>query len=559
MSKEISYKDIFKEVSNNNKMKEVSKELNNTPSLCNYYLHSNDTTPLSKRIDNTPNSQNKDLNKLGSSSNSNHSKKYDKYLSSSKSKKTPIKYTKSQFNKIDDNIYMNKNFEKKNLMNLFNETNNLDWNYIGGLNQEKKNKDQVDLKNIKIKEENLNFIKYNNFYNNLIIENQNHCPIKNNNDPKLYEIQNINNIQYLNNSSNNLDSDKNLDNNNRNFSSFSFDITKHFFSPPKHKEHSEINNQNIVNNHSILCKNPFLQDQLSINKKLNIECLSPKFMSDNKPISGNPTTASNHKNSCCSNISYSTNENNPKKSSKKRTRHSPNHEDIIPRKSSPKLVNKSNSLKKSKNSNANFSNKTNSVSKKSNCTKIYLQNHISKILKNNLFLNNLNFCTSFLKNKARSLSKRGSDSKDKSKLDNKIIISKKRPSSLKLINNKKNTQFDIIQKIKNKKKSIMQSVNALNSTYKDIKIKHEPNSNNISNSNLAKKMIEENSYKSSSNNQTNSATITITSDSKNDTIKSKPEEKSKMVVIKNFSKYKKKSTLIQSNYNLSSIKKHVNK
>lgn len=204
-----------------------NKDSSLTPSVCNYYLHSNNNTPCSHCSNDEVNigsnikikqcNLNVIYNNLNNTNNNSSG-----ITGSSKSKKTPIKYTKSQLNKTDDG-----DSGKKNLINLFNESN----------------VSQIDfLSNLKIKEENFNINSKSNF------------TLKNGDNLK---VENINHIEYVSNNTNHTTN--NLKFEVRNCSNFSFDITKQI----------QTSNTNTINNES--------HSSNIDNSSKPIEYLSPKF------------------------------------------------------------------------------------------------------------------------------------------------------------------------------------------------------------------------------------------------------------------------------------------
>lgn len=204
------------------------KDSSLTPSVCNYYLHSNNNTPCSHCSNDEVNIGSNikikqcNLNVIYNNLNNTNNNSCG-ITGSSKSKKTPIKYTKSQLNKTDDG-----DSGKKNLINLFNESNNVN---------------QIDfLSNLKIKEENFN----SNSKPNLTSKNGDNL-----------KIENINHIEYVSNNTNNTNN--NLKFEVRNCSNFSFDITKQIQTSNTNTINNETHNSNIDNSGK------------------PIECLSPKF------------------------------------------------------------------------------------------------------------------------------------------------------------------------------------------------------------------------------------------------------------------------------------------
>ena len=274
-------------------VKTINEDNSLTPSLCNYY----DNTPLNDNIVNHVGNNGDDKRDVKRCNLNNLYNNITVSNSSVNSKKTPIKYTKNQLllkNEGDDveninNNNNNNNDNKKNLLLLFNESN-ISVSHISNI-------DIID--NVSIKD-NKDYL-----YNNTKKES-------------IFQVENLSNVEYLQDNNNNtksvVDDNKEKEtqvcsssnNNNtssvRNYSNFSFDITK--------QSHSINNNNNcVVNKHTNYnhCSPTFIanNDQTPSN---NINRI---YNSSTKPNSKNLcSTASTGHNTTIKHLSSSNNNNN---------------------------------------------------------------------------------------------------------------------------------------------------------------------------------------------------------------------------------------------------------
>ena len=380
-----------------NKDKSDIKDDKDTSLLCNYYLHSNNNTPLTNNINNNVMSGNNNELKINQC-NLNNVYNNITISNSAKSKKTPIKYTKSQLLlKNEENEESESN--KKNLLLLFNESN-ISGQYVSNI-------DILD--NVCIK------------------ENEDGGKHK---KEDVFQVENLSNVEYLNednndNNDNNVNKDNEIGyeykcNDIRNYSNFSFDITKqvHCFTNKTNSNNSNSNSNNIVpnitnnNTYNNVNENNFDIDQLIQESNY----VSPKFNGDVQSPSNvihiystNPNTKNIYSSSATSNnttIKHVTSNSNSNSNT-----HNNSH---IKFTSSFNLINQY--------SNANTHSNTNNKLKKHSSTSSLIKTQFpethSKLQALNtklysLLANNTHF-TLLTKNKASSTERRQNTSKPKS-------------------------------------------------------------------------------------------------------------------------------------------------
>ena len=114
-----------------NKYEEIKEESFTPTNLCNYYQKSNNNTPINNNTINKNNyNENNEINLCGVNQKNLNSifsemNNYSKEKFNVSKKKTPIKYTKSQLSNNDEN---NEIVEKKNIISLFEKSNNINLN-----------------------------------------------------------------------------------------------------------------------------------------------------------------------------------------------------------------------------------------------------------------------------------------------------------------------------------------------------------------------------------------------------------------------------------------------